>query len=384
MEVQELQAIEHVALGQAIDDFDHLGGGEPEFRAITRGIRPTPDTLGRQFRAHTEQRPDADLLRSPEHDVDLFQTFEYDDHGLVEALRQERGLDVAGVLVAVADDQAADLLHRGECDQKLRFRACFESEIPWPATRDHFLHEVALLVDLDREHPAIDARVLVLGDGFLERLVDQLDAMTNDVRKANQQWQLEAARFQVLGQLEQVDGLALIGAGRDLDVSARTDMEVGRAPTLNLVALRAALGRPFTRTVVDLHARASGGVRIGRRGRKADVLCHWCFVVAEYSRECPLGGPNIRCLPCGILGVSPKRSDTGNRARVRARTRLASRFCREQRTSRGALLDFDRPLFLSLSLAASQQPACTSARRHAVSLLVFSGTGTGTFIGGEP
>src|SRR6187399_1019108 len=119
--------------------------------------------------------------------------------------------------------------------------------------------------------------------------------MTDDVREADQERQLEPARFQILGQLEQVDGLALFRARRDFDVAARVDVEVGRAPALDLVALRAALGRPLTWTVFELDVQAPAGVRIGRRGRKADVLCHRCFGAAEYSRERATRGPNIRC-----------------------------------------------------------------------------------------
>src|SRR6478735_8202 len=284
MEVQQLQAVEHVALGQAIDDLDHLRGREPELGAVPRGICPTADALGRQFGSHAEQRLDAELFGSSEHDVDLLQAFEHHDYGFVELLRQERGLDVARVFEAVADDQPADLLHRGERDQKLGLGTRFEAEVPLPATRDYFFYQVALLVDLDREHAAIHARVLVLCDRFLERFVDQLDAVTYDVGEANQQWQLEPARFQILCQLEQVDGLALLGAGRDLDVPARVHVKVWRTPALDLVPLRTTFGRPFSRPVVDVDAQASGGFRIGRRGRKADVLCHWCFGAPEYSR----------------------------------------------------------------------------------------------------
>src|SRR6478752_308942 len=244
MEVQQLQAVEHVALGQAIDDLDHLRGREPELGAVPRGICPTADALGRQFGSHAEQRLDAELFGS-----------------------SERDLDVARVFVAVADDQPADLLHRGERDQKLGLGTRFEAEVPLPATRDYFFYQVALLVDLDREHAAIHARVLVLCDRFLERFVDQLDAVTYDVGEANQQWQLEPARFQILCQLEQVDGLALLGAGRDLDVPARVHVKVWRTPALDLVPLRTTFGRPFSRPVVDVDAQASGGFRIGRRGR---------------------------------------------------------------------------------------------------------------------
>ncbi len=70
--MQELQAIEQAALSQAIDDFDHLRRGQAELRAVSGRVSPASDTLGRQLGAHSEQRPDAELLGSFEHDIELF------------------------------------------------------------------------------------------------------------------------------------------------------------------------------------------------------------------------------------------------------------------------------------------------------------------------
>ncbi len=55
--------------------------------------------------------------------------------------------------------------------------------------------EVALLVDLDRVHPAVDASVVVFLDSLGEGVVDALDAVTHDVREADEQRQLEARAF---------------------------------------------------------------------------------------------------------------------------------------------------------------------------------------------
>ena len=120
VEVQELQAVEHVRARPA----DRRPRRSP---AVVRpnlarspaesAQRPTP--RGGELGAHAEDRPNAQLFRGAEDDVELLDALEHDDHGLVELLRDERRLDVLLILVAVADDEAARVLHRGERDQEL-------------------------------------------------------------------------------------------------------------------------------------------------------------------------------------------------------------------------------------------------------------------------
>ena len=59
VEMQELQAVEHLELAQAIHDLDDFGGGEPEFGAIASGIRPASHAFGGQLGAHAEHGFDA-------------------------------------------------------------------------------------------------------------------------------------------------------------------------------------------------------------------------------------------------------------------------------------------------------------------------------------
>ena len=67
----------------------------------------------------------------------------------------------------------------------------------------------------------------------------------DDVRKADQERQLEPARTELLRQLVQVDRLCrAFRIGGDLDLAARVDAEVRRSPASDLIALRASIRRP--------------------------------------------------------------------------------------------------------------------------------------------
>ena len=168
-----------------------------------------PDALRRQLGAHAERRRDAELLRGAKHHVELLDALEHDDDGLVEALREERGLDVLLVLVAVAEDEPSALLRVRERDEELGLAAGLEAEAPGRAELDDLLDDVPLLVDLHRVDAAVDARVLVLGDGPGEALVEPADAVAQDVREANEEREREAARLEILSQLEEVDAAIL-------------------------------------------------------------------------------------------------------------------------------------------------------------------------------
>ena len=72
-------------------------------------------------------------------------------------LGEHRHLDELGVLEAVADDGRVVGGHRHH-GQQLGLGAGFEAEPVRPAEIEHFLDDLALLIDLDR----IDAEVLAL------------------------------------------------------------------------------------------------------------------------------------------------------------------------------------------------------------------------------
>ena len=109
-------------------DLDDLADGEAELGAVAGRVLPAADAARAELGAHAERGPDAGLLGGLEHEVELLEALEHDDHGLAEALREQRGLDVLAVLVAVADDQAVRVADGRQRDQELGLGAGFEPE----------------------------------------------------------------------------------------------------------------------------------------------------------------------------------------------------------------------------------------------------------------
>src|SRR5438874_2669046 len=63
MEVDQLQAIGHVALLEVVEGLEHLGQGQAELGAIAGAGTPTTRTARRQLDADAEHRPYPQLLR---------------------------------------------------------------------------------------------------------------------------------------------------------------------------------------------------------------------------------------------------------------------------------------------------------------------------------
>ena len=61
VEVQQLEAVEHVLGAQAVDGLDDLDRGEAELRAVAGRLDPLAGALGAQAGAHADVRPDAEL-----------------------------------------------------------------------------------------------------------------------------------------------------------------------------------------------------------------------------------------------------------------------------------------------------------------------------------
>ena len=185
MEVQKFQAVEHVALLELFDDVHDLGHREAKLRAVAGGGRPAPHAFAAQLGSHSEARSNAEFLRSAKREIELLDPFEHDDDRIVETLRHQSRFEIREVLVAVADDEAVFILHGGECDQKLGLRAGLQPEPPGPPGFDDLLDEMPLLVDLDRKDTAVLAVVSVFANRAFEALVQQSNAIVEDVRETN-------------------------------------------------------------------------------------------------------------------------------------------------------------------------------------------------------
>ena len=133
---------------------------------------------------------------------------------------------------------------QGEHGQQLGLRAGLESEMVRLAEIEDLLDDVPLLIDLDRVDAAIIALVVVFANGRAEGVVDLADAMAEDVRKTQQNRQLDAALLELIDQFLEVDRLAGILVGMNGHVPLGIDPEIILAPVANAVRFQGIIDPP--------------------------------------------------------------------------------------------------------------------------------------------
>jgi len=124
-----------------------------------------------QPNANADQRLHAELAGQCDDLAQFLELLDHHDHLLVQLGAEQRHADEAGVLVTIADNQAASwLLHR-QAGEQLRLAADLQTEIERLAGIQDFLHHLAQLIHFDGEDAAILASVIELSDGVAEREV---------------------------------------------------------------------------------------------------------------------------------------------------------------------------------------------------------------------
>ncbi len=120
---------------------------------------------------------------------------------------------------------------RGE---KLGLAAALDAEMPRLTRIQNLLHNLAELVDLDREDAAIFCTIAHLTDRIREGLVDRLYAIAQEVVKAHDQRESEFALAGFSDHFHEVD-LLIIALRINGDVAGGIDAEVSAAPALDIV-----------------------------------------------------------------------------------------------------------------------------------------------------
>lgn len=96
----------------------------------------------------------------------------------------------------------------GHGDHQLGFGAGFQAKLMAFAKAHEVFDEVTLLVAFDRKYTAVGAFVVVAAYGLRESGIEPIDAILEDVGKANQERQMETALAQRLDQFVKVQGAA--------------------------------------------------------------------------------------------------------------------------------------------------------------------------------
>ena len=124
-------------------------------------------------------------------------------------------------------------MHR-QGDHQLGLGAGFETEVVVLAGVEDFFDDLAQLVDLDGEHPAVFAFVSLFCDGFAEGLVELDHAVAQQILEAHDQRRLQA---HVEGLADNVHHAhaAAVAQRLDGDLPVGFDLVVAGAPAFEAV-----------------------------------------------------------------------------------------------------------------------------------------------------
>ena len=186
VKMEELEAMAEVLGFEHFGGGEQFGGAEAELGVFAAALGPFAGALAEETGADADERLDAKLLRERDDVAEFLEFFDDQDHLLAELQAEDGHLDEAGVLVAVADDEAAHLVLQREAGEELRLAADLQAEVEGLAGVEDFLHDFAELVDLDGKNAAIGALVIEFRDGIAEGEVDGLDAVAEDVLEADE------------------------------------------------------------------------------------------------------------------------------------------------------------------------------------------------------
>ena len=250
VEMQQPQTIKHIPLTENIDDAQHLTCCQAELGCLAACRLPTAGAARVEFRAHAEDWAHAVPVGQRQNEVQFAEHFQHDDNLAAELGPQQGQLDVLPVFIAVADDQAIDRIGQGQHRQQLGLRSRFQTKMIGPAELNDRFDHLPFLIDFDRIHAAVRAAVFHLPDGRGEAGVKVFEAPAQNFGKPDEQRRADAARFNLVHELLQVDRGRRIACGMDHQTAVSTHGEKIAAPRIDAVQLgRIARGPGIARLV---------------------------------------------------------------------------------------------------------------------------------------
>ena len=258
--MEEAEAVEHLLFLQMVDELHELCGVQAEDAAVAAGFGPLAAGARGELHADADHGLDLELAAAFDDHVELAGHLDDEDAPVSEHGGEQREVDELLVLVAIADHARLRVVERAERGDQLRLAAGFETVVELPAVAGDVLHDLLLLIDLDREDALVLAFVFGLFDGLAEARVELVDARFQDVADADQNGHVHAAFPDALHDVGQADRRGvLVRVRRDRKFALLVDVEIARAPVVDAVKRGGILRRPvFEFIFLDVHSRTPG------------------------------------------------------------------------------------------------------------------------------
>jgi len=242
VEVQQLQAVAHAGIAQALPQVQQLARVQPELGLVAAAVLPLAGAQRGQPHAHAETRLHAQHTGFLQHQLQLGRLLDHDERLQAQLAADQRQPDVLAVLVAVADDQATRT-RQGEHRHQLRLAAGFQAEALTVVAGQGPGHAL-MLVDLDRIDRGVATPVIPILLRLRERGLQLAQAIAEHVGEAHQHRQLGTLRHRRIHHLGQGDGRS----GRTLrphrDAALRVHVVIPVGPVRDRIGLAGEIERP--------------------------------------------------------------------------------------------------------------------------------------------
>jgi hypothetical protein len=167
------------------------------------------------------------------------------DDLLAELPADQRRADVVPVFVAVADDQRLRIGMHGQAGEDLRLRPYLDAVMERPAGVENLLDDFTKLIDLEGKDAAVEAAIVLFGDGAIEGAVERLDAMPQQVLKTDQKRGGKTLRLRLAHDVDDRHGDSFVLQRRHRHQTLGRDMEIARAPAVDHVERERVIDAPI-------------------------------------------------------------------------------------------------------------------------------------------
>ena len=235
MEVDQLEAMGQPFGFQEFARGYQVRGVEAELRVLSATRGPLPGTFAMQPHANPDVRLHPHLPRHPDRLLQFLDLLDHDDDRLAQPPPEHGGADVSAIFVAVANDQALQILVHGQGRDQLRLRPRLEAEMILLSRVHDLLDHLAQLIDLDREDTAVMIAIAEFANRTLESEIDGSHAVAQQILKANHERKTETALPCLVHHFEDIDRSPAIAQRPHLGVASSVDRKIPRAPALDIV-----------------------------------------------------------------------------------------------------------------------------------------------------
>ncbi len=244
VEMNEFQAVAQPFGRKHLQRLQQLARREAELAGVAAAVLPLAAARRTQLDADADVGAQVETLGDVGYEVELVHLLYYQIDTLAHLVGQQRQLDIALVLVAVADDERIALgVHRDDGVQ-LGFRTRLQTEVELLAVAYYLLHHGVHLVHLD----GIYRETLAAEPVFLGSLAvaarHTLDAVVENIGEAQQHGSADVAQRQFVHHLAQID-LDTVLLGCDDHVPLIVYAEVRDSPAVDVVKIGRIFNVPF-------------------------------------------------------------------------------------------------------------------------------------------